>query len=167
MTLGRGFFGGDAFDGGLEEDGGGGAVDVVVAVDEDGFGGADGLLDAGYGDVHAEHEHGVVESSSVGLRKAWAAVWSAMPRERSSAAMALGQWSSPARCATCGRPRRLGRIHCLRPGWGGGHGRLLVGVAVVDDDAAEVGDGFDEVLEAVVPFGGDLEDEHDALVGEA
>src|SRR5438445_11824251 len=32
-------FGGDPFDGGLEEDGGSGAVDVVVAVDEDGLGG--------------------------------------------------------------------------------------------------------------------------------
>ena len=58
---GRGFFGGDSFDGGLEEDGGGGAVDVVVAVDEDGLAGADGPLDARHGHVHAEHEHGVDE----------------------------------------------------------------------------------------------------------
>ena len=58
---GGGVFGGDSFDGGFEEDGGGGAVDVVVAVDEDGFAGADGTLDADYGDVHAEHEHGVDE----------------------------------------------------------------------------------------------------------
>ena len=54
-------FGGDPFDGGLEQDGGGGSVDVVVAVDEDGFAGADGVLDAGYGQVHAQHEHGVDE----------------------------------------------------------------------------------------------------------
>jgi len=45
--------------------------------------------------------------------------------------------------------------------------RLLVALAVVDDDAAEVGDGLQQVLEAVVPVCGDLEDEHDALVGEA
>src|ERR1700756_4839239 len=42
-------FGGDPFDGDLEEDDGGGAVNVVVAVDEDGLVGADGFLDAGYG----------------------------------------------------------------------------------------------------------------------
>ncbi len=54
-------FGGDPLDGSLEEDGGGGAVDVVIAVDEDWFGGPDRPLDAGYGQVHAEHEHGVVE----------------------------------------------------------------------------------------------------------
>ena len=45
--------------------------------------------------------------------------------------------------------------------------RCSVFVAVVDYDAAEVGDGFDEDLETVVPLGGGLEDEHDALVGEA
>ena len=52
---------GDALDGGLEEDGGDGAVDVVVAVDEDGLGGCDGVLDAGDGGGHAEKEKGVVE----------------------------------------------------------------------------------------------------------
>ncbi len=55
----------------------------------------------------------------------------------------------------------------LRPSVGGGHGSLLVALAVVDHDAAEVGDCLHQVLEAVVPVGGDLEDEHDALVGEA
>jgi hypothetical protein len=58
---GRGVFRGDTFDGGLEEDGGGGSVDVVVTVDENGFAGADGVLDAGYGEVHAEHKHGIDE----------------------------------------------------------------------------------------------------------
>ncbi len=54
------------------------------------------------------------------------------------------------------------------PIWCCGHVACLVfGVVVVDYDAAEVGDGFDEGLETVVPFGGGLEDEHDALVGEA
>jgi hypothetical protein len=54
-------FGRGAFDGGFEKNGGGGAVDVVVAVDEDGFSGADCMLDAGYGHVHAEHKHGAVQ----------------------------------------------------------------------------------------------------------
>ena len=48
--------GGDALDGGLQEHGGDGAVDVVVAVDEDGFGGEEGSADAVDGFVHAEHE---------------------------------------------------------------------------------------------------------------
>ena len=52
---------GDALDGGLEQDGGGGAVDVVVAVDEDGLTGLDGAFDAGDGFGHAEQEVGIVE----------------------------------------------------------------------------------------------------------
>ena len=55
----------------------------------------------------------------------------------------------------------------LRPSVGGGHGSLLVAVAVVDDDATEVGDSLHQVLKAVVPVGGDLEEEHDSLVREA
>jgi len=38
---------------------------------------------------------------------------------------------------------------------------------IVDDDAAKVGDGLHQALEAVIPVGRDLEYEHDALVGEA
>lgn len=38
---------------------------------------------------------------------------------------------------------------------------------VVDDDASEIGDDVHETLEAVVPVGGDLEDEHHSLMGEA
>src|ERR1700730_15854342 len=38
-------FGGDPFDGRLEEDGGGGSIDVVVAVDQNGFAGSDRMLD--------------------------------------------------------------------------------------------------------------------------
>ena len=44
---------------------------------------------------------------------------------------------------------------------------LFVFVAVVDHDAAEIVDGLEELLEPVVPLGGGLEEEHDALVGEA
>src|SRR5260370_30614206 len=49
---------GDSFDGGLEEDGGGGSIDVVIAVDENGLAGLDRTLYAGYGQVHAKHEFG-------------------------------------------------------------------------------------------------------------
>jgi hypothetical protein len=38
---------------------------------------------------------------------------------------------------------------------------------VIDDEAANVGGGFHQILEAVVPVGRGLEQEHDALVGEA
>src|SRR6266704_3221915 len=58
---GRFVFGGDSFDSGFEQDGGGGSIDVVVAVDENGLAGSDGMLYAGYGQVHAEHECGVDE----------------------------------------------------------------------------------------------------------
>jgi hypothetical protein len=44
---------------------------------------------------------------------------------------------------------------------------LFVVVAVVDDEAAKIGDGFEQLLESVVPFGGGLKEEHDALVGES
>jgi hypothetical protein len=40
-------------------------------------------------------------------------------------------------------------------------------VAFVEDDTAEVGRGFHQVLKAVIPVGGGLEEEHDALMREA
>ena len=49
------------FDGGLEQDDCGGAVDVVVAVEQDGLAGGDGVLEALDGSGHAEHEKGIVE----------------------------------------------------------------------------------------------------------
>ena len=59
----------DALDGGLEQDGGGGAVDVVVAVDEDGFGGADRGKDAGYGFRHAKKLGGRMELVDVRVQE--------------------------------------------------------------------------------------------------
>ena len=44
---------------------------------------------------------------------------------------------------------------------------LFVVVTVFDDDAAEIGDRLEQVLEAVVPVGGNFEEEHDTLVREA
>ena len=160
-------FGGYALDGGLEEDGGGGAVDVVVAVDEDGLGGGYGLLDAGDGGAHAEHEERVVEVFEGGVEEALR-VGDAAGDEEGCDWEWAGEFFGEALCGDCidcgedpvgvdswpfcGLARRV---------W------LVFGVVVVDDDAAEVGDGFDEGLETVVPFGGGLEDEHDALMGEA
>lgn len=62
-------WGGDSLDGGLEEDGGGRAVYVVIAVDEDGLGAGDGELDAGYGGSHAEEEVGGVEVVQGGVKE--------------------------------------------------------------------------------------------------
>ena len=95
---------GDALDGGFEENGGGGAVDVVVAVDEDGLGVGDGTLDAGDGSGHAEEQVGVVEVvEGWGLRKRRAAASSRMPRATRRAAAGNGQ---PKAASAVARPRR-------------------------------------------------------------
>src|SRR5216683_3443842 len=109
---------------------------------------------------------GSMRSSMVGLRKAWAAAGSEMPRDSRRLAMAFGQWRCSARRVTAAGST-VGVIHCCGPAWAEDIFRLLVALAVIDHDAAKVGDCLHQVLEAVVPVGGDLEDEHDALVGEA
>jgi hypothetical protein len=86
-----------------------------------------------------------------------------MPREMSRLAMGGGQSSWRDSCSTAAG-LGVGMAHFEASVIAGGS---VVAVAVVYDDAAEVGDGLDEVLETVVPVSGDLEDEHDALMGEA
>src|ERR1700758_4162776 len=108
---------------------------------------------------------GLWRSSMLGLRKASADPRSEMPRERRMPAMAVGQRRCLARRAAA-VGSTVGTIHCCGPAWAGGIFRLLVALAVIDHDAAEVGDCLHQVLEAVVPVCGDLEDEHDSLVGE-
>ncbi len=49
------------FDRSLEQHNGGGAVDVVVAVEQDGLLAGDGRFDAFYGGLHAEHEQWIVQ----------------------------------------------------------------------------------------------------------
>src|SRR5437868_4558649 len=101
----------------------------------------------------------------LGFRKACADTASEMPRERRMLAMARGQRRCSARRATA-VGSTVGMIHCCGPAWAEDIFRLLVALAVIDYDPAKVGDCLQEVLEAVVPVGGDLEDEHDSLVGE-
>jgi hypothetical protein len=48
-------------DGGFKQDNGNGAVDVVIAVEENGLARGDGALDALDGGGHSEHEKGIVE----------------------------------------------------------------------------------------------------------
>src|ERR1700677_464628 len=111
---------------------------------------------------------GSVRSSMAGLKKAFAAVGSMMPRAISSAAMTRGQPICCARVFTLLAAASVVRIvHCCGPAWAETIARLLVAVVIVHDDAAEIGDGVHQVLEAVVPVGRDLEDEHYALVRES
>jgi hypothetical protein len=60
---------GEHFDGRLEQHDGGGAVDVVVAVEQDGFAAGDGQFEAVDGGGHAEHQEGIVSWPISGLRK--------------------------------------------------------------------------------------------------
>src|SRR5260370_28943235 len=109
---------------------------------------------------------GSMRSSMVGLRKAWAAAGSDMPRESRRLAMAFGQSRSSARRATAAGST-VGISHCCGPAWAEDMVRLLVTLAVIDHNATEVGHCLHQILEAVVPVGGDLHYEHDSLVGEA
>ena len=132
-----------SLDGGLEEDGGGGAVDVVVAVDEDGLGGADGLLDAGDGGfMPSMSVEGRGGRRGLGWRKRLGG------REVCDAA-----GDEEGRDGGCGQPSSAARaVAACRgvDGWecpSGGRCRS-VGAAlyssslVVDDDVAEVGRRF-------------------------
>ena len=56
-------------DGSFEEDDGGGAVHVVVAVEEDGFFLINCPLDAIDGRAHAEHEEGIVQLRGIGVEE--------------------------------------------------------------------------------------------------
>jgi hypothetical protein len=61
--------GGEHFDGGFEQDDGDGAVDVVVAIEEDRLARGDGALNALDCDGHAEHEKGIVEVGRLGIQE--------------------------------------------------------------------------------------------------
>ena len=82
------------FDGAFEDDGGGGAVDVVVAVDFHGLGVADGALDAGDGEVHIAEEEGVVEVVEGGGEEAPGGAEEENPRAQRIWATALGMPSA-------------------------------------------------------------------------
>ena len=57
------------FDGGFEQDDGDGAVDVVVAIEQDRLARGDGSFDALDGGGHAEHEKGIVEVGRFGIQE--------------------------------------------------------------------------------------------------
>jgi hypothetical protein len=63
------------FDGGLEQDNGGGAVDVVVAVEKDGLAAVDGGFKAGDGGSHAEHQRWIVQMIDGGVKKGEGRGW--------------------------------------------------------------------------------------------
>jgi hypothetical protein len=60
---------GEHLDGGFEEDDGGGAVHVVVAVQQDGLAAGDGQFKAVYGSGHAAHPKGIVEVGKVRIEE--------------------------------------------------------------------------------------------------
>ena len=60
---------GEHFDGCLEQDYGGGAVDVVIAVEEDRFAAGDGQFKPVGSGCHSRHEEGVVEMADLRIEK--------------------------------------------------------------------------------------------------
>ena len=56
-------------DGGFQQHHGGGAVHVVVAVEQDGLASRDGALHALDGRVHSQHQHGIVQMRDVGIEE--------------------------------------------------------------------------------------------------
>jgi hypothetical protein len=88
-----------ALDGGLEQDYGGGSVDVIVAVYEDDFARGDRLLDASDGGGHAEHEIGIVQVIEARAKEArgFGAVADASRDEQ-----ARDQRREPERLSRCG-----------------------------------------------------------------
>ncbi len=62
-------FAAEHFDGGFEQHNSGGAVDVVVAVEKHRLMLRYGLLEAGYGCVHAEHQRGIVEMGELRIEE--------------------------------------------------------------------------------------------------
>jgi len=59
----------EQFDGGLEQDDRGGAVDVVIAVEQDGFLARDRCFNAFNGSLHAEHEKRIVQMGYFRIEK--------------------------------------------------------------------------------------------------
>ena len=57
------------FDGGLEQDDGDGAVDVVVAIEKDGLVCRDGAFEALDRNGHSEHEEGIVKMRRLGVEE--------------------------------------------------------------------------------------------------
>lgn len=170
-----GIGGAQHFDGGFEQDDGRGAVDVVVAVEEDGFVVGDGPLNAGDGQVHAEHEGGGVELIGVGVEEdmgfscggdaAGEKQLGERLRNMGGAGEGFGfrvrRDEEPAlfdgHCLSCRRHSRLDGQSLV----------LFVLVVVVDDDVLEALDVFKERLVALVPLGGGFMQKDYALVDEA
>ena len=149
----------DSFDGRLEQDGRGGAVYVVVAVDKDGLGLRDGFLDAGDGGSHAEQESGVVQVVERGLKEVFGGNCISDPatQQQSRDKPRAGKLFSE----LCGSA-----IDFTDDPFSLSHRSELL-VAIVNDQAAEIRRGVHQVLETVVPFRRDFEQEHDSLVGKS
>jgi hypothetical protein len=116
-------FAAEHFDCGLEQDYGGGAVDVVVAVEKDRLMLRDGLLKAGDGCVHAKHLHGVVEMGEFGVEEGegLVGVRDAASDEQLGKDMrqmsGFGQFCGCFRMRLCEDPTLIGTAILLRSGY--------------------------------------------------
>ena len=167
----------EALDGGSEEDDGGSSVHVVVTIYKDQLTGGDGIADAADGDVHAEHEEGIVELVEAGREECGGFDGCADAtgdeqrdeERREISPHPLGMRRGGVRGAEdplARRRLRCGRVGgvCLRRA----HRRLdlfLAGVA--EGHGAEAIEGFEQRLVALVPAGGAFVQKDDALIGEA
>ena len=59
----------ELFNGGLQEDYGGGSIHVVVAIEQNRFVGCDRALDPRYRGIHAEHVNRIMQVRSVWIQK--------------------------------------------------------------------------------------------------
>jgi len=176
-------FAAEHLDGGFEKDDGGGAVDVVVAVEEDGFFVADGALKAFDGGGHAEHEKGIVEVSDFWIQEC---VCGGRFRDAAGNEQFGEHWGQAGFFGegfgggtvgfsdqpALGRERaRCRRLCCTGTDAWAGHGRLLVlvvvGMPVLNHDVLEALDVLKQGLESLVPLGGGFVEKYDALVDEA
>ena len=176
-------------DGRLEQHDGGGAVHVVVAVEQHRLARGDGPLQPGDGRVHAQHQQGIVEVSDFRIEEGegFGGLGNAAGHQQLGQHHAAGGLPWPAR-----RPRPDAARQSSSAG-GGASGRCSAGAAarssrwlqrppsspgllvlvvvvvlvIVDDDVLEGLDVFQQRLEALIPLGGGLVQEDQALVDKA
>src|SRR5579885_3219576 len=146
------------FNGCLENDRGGCAVHVVIAVNEDGFMPAYGLANPDDGGIHAEHVVGVVEVVELGVEEArdfFAGAQAARKQQFSD-----NQWNAGgAGQRGCGC--RIGFV--VDPAFSRCDQLLVFVLVLFKNNVAEVFDGFEQVLVTVVPCCGSFVNEGHTL----
>src|SRR6185437_16262316 len=146
-------------DGGDEDDDGGSAIHVIVAVDEDFF----PALQGGAQAIHRRHHaaHGIRRVQVIKGRS-----------EKSLGRFGRGHSAHQQQAGQGGGNGGFGRqplpVHSIQGTEIPAHGSVLVFlVGFVNGDAAEVVQQFDDALVAFIPLGGGLVEKQRALVGPA